>query len=102
MKDPKRDSRFPFFLTLPLTDPISPFVLPAVEVLAARGPTVSVLLLLPLKLNRFPSVAREFGCGRVGDGIGDLDRVGETNDMGPFLVRSGEVTGDVADKDAGF
>jgi hypothetical protein len=38
----------------------------------------------------------------VGEALGDFDRVGETNDIGPFLERSGEVTGDVTDNEGGF
>lgn len=100
MKLPNRERRLPFFLTLPLTDPISPFVFPLVLVLAPRGPRVSLLLLLPAKLNLFPSVAKVFGRSRVGDGFGDLHRVGEMKDMGPFFA--GEVTGEVTDSEGGF
>jgi len=96
IKLPNRERRLPFFLTLPLTDPISPFVPPLELVLAPRGPRVS----LPAKLNRFPSIARGFGLSRVGDAIGDFDRVGETNDMGAFFV--GDVTGDVTDNEGCF
>lgn len=69
-------------------------------VLAPRGPRVSLLLSLPAKLNRFPSVARGFGLSRVGDAIGDFDRVGEANDIGAFFI--GEVTGDVTDNEGCF
>jgi hypothetical protein len=55
MKLPNLESRFPFFLTLPLTDPISVVEAPA------PTPTVSLLLLLPEKLNRLPSVASGLG-----------------------------------------
>lgn len=71
-----------------------------VLVLAPRGPRVSLLLLLPAKLNRFPSVARGFGLSREGDAIGDFDRDGDTKDMGPFFA--GEVTGDVTDNEGCF
>jgi hypothetical protein len=71
-----------------------------VPVLAPRGPRVSLLLLLPAKLNLFPSVARGFGLSRDGDAVGDFDRLGDTNDMGPFFV--GEVTGDVTDNEDCF
>jgi hypothetical protein len=102
IKLPNLESLFPFFLILPFTDPISPLAFPLELVLAPRGPRVSLLLLLPAKLNRLPSVARGFDRSRVGDGIGDLDLVGEANDIGPFLVRSGEVTGDTTASEGGF
>lgn len=97
MKLPNLESRLPFFLTLPLTEPISAGPAPALV------PTVSLLLLLPEKLNRLPRVASGLGCGRVGEEMGDLDRVGEVNVIGGTLVdRSGEVTGDVTDNEGGL
>jgi len=99
MKLPNLESRLPFFLTLPLTEPISALEAPA----PAPVPTVSLLLLLPEKLNRLPSVASGLGCGRVGEEMGDLDRVGEVNVIGATLVdRSGEVTGEVTDNEGGL
>lgn len=87
MKSPNLESRFPFFLTLPLTDPTS--------VGPGPRPIVSLLLLLPEKLRRLPSVAIGLGVARLGEDTGDLALDGElVRILGVFLGRSGEFTGD--------
>lgn len=87
MKSPRRERRLPFLRIFPEVESVSA---PAM---------VSLLLLLPAKLNRLPSERRGLGLVEEGEETGDLAREEDGDGIRPPepfkpFVRCGELNGD--------